>query len=476
MISRNKSNHSHTLSGVGYACVGVFMMGGSVMQAYTNETVHPVLLAFLLLFTGVSVVSLLCLGSRPEIRAFLLTFSLCLFLGGLAQWYSTAFFGNVQSTVDAPKFLLQISPRPPFKTMADIPPGFNSPLAILIWQQIYKVTWWMGFDFGSYTAVMFNALVMGMTGSITVRTARELFGDDIWRLRRVGTLFAACGLFLLFGAVLLRDCFTTFFNALTLWGLVHWLCRPTMRNLFIALAVTCISAYAIAYLRFESIVLFPFYCCIAILLWFFAGRLHLAHAIVSLIVILALMLGSSYLMKHIQISRKLQAEAQTSYAGNPRAASQPESLGMRLVVRQPMPIRMVLGSGYLMVFPIPLWGYLRVGALDYHLFKAYHGVYQVLVLPLVFAGFMVIFREYLKEGRKQIIPFLFLLSYLLMNLEAVVATSLEQRHLAQFMSAFVILAAIPDTREINDRTIVQGTAITWFALVILVHLAWSMAK
>jgi len=469
------STNTGSLSAATHICVSVLVLAGSGMQAYANGTIYAFFVAVLFLITGFAVVSIVFPGRVPELRAFLLTYALCVFVGGLAQCYSLAVFNNPQSTIDSFTFLRMISPQPPFRTMANMP-HINSPLAVLIWQQVYKLTWWLGFDFGPYTGVMFNALVMGVTGSITVLTARELFGDDFWRLRRVGTLFALCGLFLLFGAVLLRDCFTSLLNALTLWGIIRWLCRPNVRNLFVAIVVTCISAYAMAYLRFESIVLFGLFWFLAILFRIISGRLNLTNLFVIYFFIIALIIGASYTMSYVHTIKKVQSLSTQGYLGNSALPSKRvDSLGMRLIIQQPMPIRLLLGSGSLMVFPIPLWGYFRSGALDYDLIKGYHGVYQMLILPLVFSGFLIVFMEFFK-GRKQSIPFLFLSAYLLMNLEAVVATSLEQRHLAQFMSAFIILASVPDTKENKSRTLVGTIAITWFIIVILVHLLWVMAK
>jgi hypothetical protein len=447
---------------------------GSAMQAYANRTTDAFLVASLFLVTGCATVGLLFPGARPEWRAFLWTYVVCIFVGGLAQCYSMVTFGNPQSTIDAPTFLRHIAPEPPFTTMADMPP-FNSPLAVLIWQQVYKVAWWLGLDFGSYTAVMFNALVMGLTAGITVRTAREFFGDDDWRLQRVGTLFASCGLFILFGAVLLRDCFTTFFNALVLWALVRWLCRSTLRNLVIAVGVTGVSAYAMIYLRFESVLMFGLFWFLGFLFWFWRDRLNPTRLAAVLLVCCVGMIGGSYLRSYVQMSQKSQARTMTSYLRMAAKASQDDSLGMRLVVKQPLPIRLVLGSGSLMVYPIPLWAFLEKGVNDYHLVRTYHGVYQILVLPLVFAGFIAVFRLFQRD-RKQAVPLAFLAVYLLMDLAAVVATSLEQRHVAQFMPAFMILAAVPDTRDEGTRLSVRYMAIAWFCTVILVHLAWAMAK
>lgn len=217
----------------------LLVMVGSGLQGYANGTIDAFFLAFFLLLAGV-VVSLVFSSRRPEMRAFLLTYGVCVFVGGLAQQYSLSAFGVLQSTPDAPTFYNELAASPPFTTMADIHPNFNARLAVLMWQQVYAATWWFGFKFGPYTGVMFNALIVGLAGAITVRTAREMFGNDLWRLRRVGTLFACCGMFWLFGAVLIRDCFTLFLNSLVLWALVRWLCSPTLRRFFFV-ATLCVG-------------------------------------------------------------------------------------------------------------------------------------------------------------------------------------------------------------------------------------------
>jgi hypothetical protein len=407
-------------------------------------------------------------------RAFLLTYGVCVFVGGVAQCYSLAVFQDPQSTGDSLKFLELISPQPPFMTLADMPP-FNSPLAIVIWQQVYKLTWLLGFKFGPYTGVMFNALVMGLIGSLTVRTARELFGDDVWRLRLVGSLFAFCGMFILFGAVLIRDCFTTFFNALVLFGIVRWLARPTSWNLLLASVLTGVSVYAMAYLRFPVVVLFGLFWFLAFLFWFISKRLDTTRVVAVIIALLIVVIVKPYLVGYIQMSQDIQAIGGEAYQNATKASNLDDSLGMRLVINQPMPIRLVMGSGMLMINPIPLWISFNTNSADYQWIKGYHGIYQLLVLPLVFAGILGIFRMFPRD-RKRAFSLLFLFVYLLVNVVAVVATSNEQRHIAQFMPAFIILAALPDTREKKARKELRTIMIWWFVVVVLVHLTWVIIK
>lgn len=451
-------------------------MVGSGLQGYANGTVDALFVVVLLLIAGFVAVSLLFPRGRAERRAFLLTYGVCVFAGGLAQCYSLAVFDNPQSTIDAVNsFLPNIKSQPPFTTMAAWPILIESTLPIVIWQQVYKLTWLLGLDYGPYIGVMFNAVVMGITASLTVRTARELYRDDAWRLRRVGTLFAFCGLFILFGAVLIRDCFTIFLNVLVLWGIVHWLVRSTPINLLFAIVLTGVSAYAMAFLRIEAVVLFGPFWLLAFLFWYFKQRLNITRLFAMTLAICILLVASGYIVEYAHSLQETQTGGMTQYNELSVDADTGNSLGMRLVINQPLPIRLVVGSGSMMVFPVPLWAYFKIGENDYHLIKGYHGIYQVLVLPLFFAGLIIAIGTFFKR-RQQLTPMLFLTVYTIMNLLAVVATSLEQRHFAQFMPAVMILATLPDTRNRKVRTKVQSIAGLWFLVVILLHVAWAIMK
>lgn len=81
-------------------------------------------------------------------RAFMLTYGVCVFAGGLARCYYLGVFHNLQSTIDGPTFYNEIAASPPFTTMADIHPNSNARLEVLVWQQVYPGTWWLGFKFG----------------------------------------------------------------------------------------------------------------------------------------------------------------------------------------------------------------------------------------------------------------------------------------------------------------------------------------
>jgi hypothetical protein len=322
---------------------------------------------------------------------------------------------------------------------------------------------------------MFNALVMGISGSVTVRIGRELLGNDTWRLQRTGTLFALCGLFILFGAILIRDCFTTFLNTAVLWVLVRWLVHPKVQNLLIAIIVTGISAYTMSFLRDQAVLLFGLYGFLAFLFWILAKQMTVARMILVLCFISSIIAASPYLIAYTESIQNKQEKGLESYAEIATDQNTKSSLGMRLVINQPLPIRLLFGSGNTMIAPIPLWSYFNLRSLDYHWIKGYNGFYQVVIMPLLFSGLFAVFRMFQKK-HKLAIPFLFISAYLLINVLAVVTTSMEQRHIAQFMPAFIILAALPDTREKKTQKQLRPIMAVWFSVVILVHAAWAIMK
>ena len=459
------------------------VFSGGLLQSYANGTVNAFYASLLLLFLGTCLVSTILSGKSAELRAFLMSFSLSVLVGGLAQAYALYAFDTPMSTTDANNFFNSILTRPPFHTLEELATvwtgerflGFGAPLAIAIWQRVYHAFSLMGFAHAPYIGVQFNAFVVGLTGSLTVLTARNLFGDDHWRLRRVANLYASCGLFLLFGAVLIRDGFTLFLNLLVLWALIRWLQHPTARRYAIALAVTAATGLAMWYLRKNSTYLFGLFHMMAFFCWYWRGRKSMGHTVATLSLPLILVLASAFLYQYFSASFDVLTRESENYIELAANESLSDSLGMALVVNQPLPIRATLGSGVLLAFPIPVWAYLQSGASEYELIKTWQGVYMIYMLPLALAGFLSVVYNIRRRG-EYVSEQLFIALYAVGMLAAVAATSLETRHIGQFLPAFILLAAMPDTRQKLARRRVVSMRFTWIAILGVVHLAWAGAR
>gem|GEM_PF-2023052 len=472
MRARSVAASDDSLVSIRRIAIGMVLIGGG-LQGYANSTIGALPVALFFLVSGYLAVGVVFPRKRPELRVFMLTYGICILVGGLAQCYSLAVFQDPQNFSDAVYFLRQVSPKPPFRQWAEMPT--DTSLAIATWQQLYEVAWLLGLKFGSYIAVMFNALVIALAGSLTVGTARALFGDDERQLRRVGLFFAGCGLFILFGSIMLRDSFVVFFNALWLWAVVRWLVRPTVRSLLLAIALTSISIYAMLFLRDEIVALFGVYIFLVGLAWYCTKKLTASRIMVVVFVLALIPLAYTYVTGYVQNIRDTQAFGQQSYANLGAIESTQNSLGMRLVADQPLPIRMVVTAGTLMINPIPLWGNFNAGASEYHWIEGYHGIYLVMVLPFGIAGLFGTVSLLRKKGR-QAVPLLFLAIYLLVNLAAVTGSSRLGRHLGQFLAALTIVAALPDPQDKVERRRLRMISVAWFSGVILIHVAWAILR
>lgn len=449
---------------------------GSTFYGYANKTIDTFLVALVFLLAGYLIVKNIFKDKGPIIRTYLMTYSICIIAGGMAQYYSLITFNNPQSTIDAVNsFFPNIAPEPPFTSMKDISFLLESCLPIVIWQQIYKITWLLGLDFGPYIGVMLNAFIMGIAGSLTVLIAKEIYGNDAWRMKRVGNLFAFCGSLIMFGAVLIRDCFTTLLNVIVLWIIIRWLIKPTLRNTVFAIIMTIAAALSMAFFRIEEVVLFIVYWTVAFVIWFIKSKIDKKRLIISTIIISLIILLSSYILNYIQTLINIQTLGLDQYNDFSTNEVDGNSLGMRMIINQPLPIRLTMGTLSMMVYPLPIWSYFKSGISEYYLFKGYNGIYQIVLYPLIFVGIITVFKTFI-EKEKIIREQIYLIIYSIINLSAVVATSLESRHLAQYMPAMIILAAIPDVRNKEYKKKVKIYTTIWLIIIVVLHLIWLALK
>jgi len=450
------------------------LLVGSLLLNVANGTPCGLLLAIMFLLTGVVVNQVVFPGGRYELRAFLLSYGVYVLVAGLAQCYSRSVFGGPQSCVDATKFFALISEKPVHPSLYELKSQVAAALAPWLWQWVYNAFLALGLEFGPYIGVLFNSLAVGLSGSITVSTAREIFGADRWRLRRIGTLFAFCGIFWLFAAIHIRDCFLLLMNSLVLWTLVRWLCRRSLTCFLVAVAVTAASSWVVWFLRPQSVVMFGIIFFLCFLCWYCRDGLNPASLLTTLILPVLAVLGMESLQQYATTTLDYAKMTNESYESISEVSSSHDSLGLALINRQPMPIRLVMGSGRMLVDPVPIWAHVQRGMSEYHVLKTYHGVYSICITPLVLVGLMLVFGEL--KVRAKPIPGVFLAAYALVTLMAVVATSLETRHYGQFMPAVLLLAVMPDTRQPNNRRRLQRMALAWFTVVIMLHVAWATLK
>ncbi|MCH7535820.1 MAG: hypothetical protein IH948_08790 [Bacteroidetes bacterium] len=144
---------------------------------------------------------------------------------------------------------------------------------------------------------------------------------------------------------------------------------------------------------------------------------------------------------------------------------------MALIVNQPMPIRLPLGSVYLFVFPIPFWSGFQFES-AYQLFKSFNVIYFYFVIPLL----ILAFRRLWKDKSSGSPAMLFMAFVTIGFTLAVAGTSLETRHLGAFFAPVFVLALSPDMRLNIVRQNYRQLLYAFLGSVCLVHYLWLVIK
>lgn len=485
--------------GIGEICCIPLLIIGSILfgfAQYSWDVWVPILTHLVL---GVLVVIAIFPKLHSEFRFFLIMYSVCIFWGGASQVYALFQDGDPTGITDAVTYFGRILDSPPHYTWNQVMTlphpdgtrlGTNAPLAVWIWQRVYNFHLALGCTFGSHIGVTFNAMIVGLSAAVTVATARVLFCGDLRRIIRVGRIFSVMGLFWLFGSLHLRDCFALLLNSIVLYSLILALVRRNTLTTIITTILVIFASITMYYIRDKAAVLFGIFALLAGLCWYWCERMTPAKTLVTFLVPLLLLVGSVHLLDYLSTAKIYADEKRARWVELSEAQFDDSSLGMALVVNQPLPIRCILGLGFLLVNPIPVWGFLKPGVSPYHLFLTWNGLCVIFLTPLVLNGIWFIFHSqtykkiqsiqeshvaYLCESTMWSAE-LFLLGFVMISTLAFTATTLLIRHYGQFLPGILLLAALPGRNYPEIKRISRITNATWFIIVIVVHMAWFVMK
>ena len=144
---------------------------------------------------------------------------------------------------------------------------------------------------------------------------------------------------------------------------------------------------------------------------------------------------------------------------------------MALVVQQPIPVRLIVGSAYLMLYPIPFWvGFQLESA--YQLFKSFNAVFFYALIPLLILAGRRILRE--RDVRTPAVRFLVMVSAGLTL--AVAGTSLETRHFGAFLVPVFLLALIPKLESQRDRRAYLRVLVGFLGGIFALHSLWWVLR
>ncbi len=441
----------------------------ALLVVLVNQTVAPLL--FLILYFVLGLILCRILGKHEQ-RAFGLSFAICVLVTGLSQIYAQVVFGQIQNTIDAVKYY-SISTDGIWGTINDLEWYINAPLAVFVWNRLYMLNTTLGFENEPWVGVLFNGFLVGLSAGLTVRTARYVFGSDARRLKLIGFLFATCGIFWLFGAIHIRDSFSLFLNSLLLYGFIRALALPRMYNILLLSIILIFATLAMYYIRKANVLLTAVFCVLGLVSW--TRYKKFGGVRLFIVMMLGFMLAVVFADTIVQYLRYVSERAiigREWYRAHAHGEGQVHGLGYAVIGGQPLFVRLITGSIYMHVFPIPLWNNFTLTFGEYHWIKGYQGFYLATIIPFGVVGIYTALKQTIRGG-PDVPPLCFLALFTIITLLGVVATSLETRHHGQFLPAFLILSTLPDR---HTRLQLKLCCVIWYGTVVSIHFFWILLK
>jgi len=441
---------------------------GMLLLAIAYGSLLPTVAGGMYFVCGAGIVALAYGAKSWELRAFTRLFAVGWVAAGFAGIFAEHLGDAGQLESDAAGFYEAASGAFAGMSIEEMRVQSEGAFAIAAWRLFYDAFSAIGFPRDRYIGVLVNVLAVAFTGVVAVRIARLVYGADADRLRRLILMMSGCGLLWLFAGIHLRDSVVLLLVTALAWLWVWFLQRPGFGvRLLLLIAASVALATPLAFARGE-LVFVPFafglagVTSLAVARGFSMGRLVLLAGGLALMLAVGSILGGD-------LGRTL--ESGTEYTELARESSTSGSLGMALVGNQPLPVRVVVGSVYLFVFPVPMWSGLGSSS-AYHWFKSINVVLFYYVVPLLALAVRLILSD--KQNRRA--PLIFLLFVVVGMTIAIALTSLETRHWGAFLAPLFVVALLPNLSDCKGRRRYQRLLMVYLSGVAAMHVVWIVLK
>ena len=443
---------------------------GAISNSIGYLTIAPTPVFMIYLAATVAALKVFDSSGKDERTAVVLISTICWFWAGIAAIYLKHVSDGAWGP-DAPRF---------YDTVTGDEVAFEDGLALIqyagavaVWRLFYDTFDLFGFAKGEYIGVTANVIFVALTGMLGIKMVKTAFGPDPVRVRRFTIVFSLCGIFWLFAGTHLRDAIVLFMVTLLYMYWVYYLAKPSARTRIQVLVATVLGFLVLGLFRAEFIFV-PVAMLLAGITANILGsqkgsRQRIVLVLVSLFIALPLAVILVSAMSE-DIFHALSSGGER-YDNVSIAEDGSGSLGNAFIVTAPIPLRMVFGSAYVYLVPIPFWiGF--TGDSVYHLFKSFHLLFIYAVMPL----FGLALWRMVNDKALRTPAALFMAFCIFGFTQSVVLTSLEGRHLGAFIVPLLVLAVLPDMRKDADRNAYRFLLFVVLGGMLSVHLAWGALK
>jgi len=451
---------------------GITVCAGFALNIFSYGSLVPVVVTVLMFLLIYSFLVITPLGGAPERRMFRRVYAVGFMVAGIAAIYVNQFQDQSQLFSDAGGLYDMAIGGSVGLSLLELRAFHEGSLVIMIWSAVYDFFAYIGFEKGRYIGVSVNIAAVALAGVIGIKIVRKIFGEDEYRFHRLTILVAGCGLFWLFASIHVRDSVILLAVTALAYSWIHFLTKPDIGWRLMQVVVWSLAAGAsFGFLRREFAFV-PIAMGLAAVAALYIGKADKQR---MWVVYSLMLLGSAVLLFLItNYYEGITVSLDRGYIGYRDQGveqSAGDSLGMALIVNQAMPIRLVLGSIYLLVFPIPFWSGFQFDN-AYNLFKSFNVIFFYFLIPLLAIALGRLFGSRTMRTPAMMFVLLTALGFTL----AVAATSLETRHFGAFLMPIFVLATVPDLRERKTWRRYKNYVSFVLVGVVSVHLAWIALK
>lgn len=409
--------------------------------------------------------------SKYEIVGFFFYFSINLFWIGVSVLFRNQFQDYSQNQADA-FFFYETSLKSFSDTkLQELVLTTEGSFAIYSWRKLYECFSFLGFKKSPTIGIVFNAWILAIGCLISVKIAKLIYNDK-YKILRFIVFYSLCAIYWLFGSVHIRDSFIVLFVIIQLYFAISYLKNKTKARVILFGLVSLTGIFSFPFLRTEFYFIPILFFLAAISIPLLLKVNNKKRIIYSFFLILLIGLLFSYLFSdYINIVFKVLESGQKGYIEEVSETASDNSLGVKIIINQPIALRLILGSVYLHIYPIPFWYGFKTDTI-YDLFKSLNLFYLWFILPLVYMSVRKC-KSYNQVEKETI---LFCISVYIVLLLAIAGTSLETRHLAVFFVPLILIAVKPDLRNKFIRKEYKVLLLNLFFFVFIIHIAWVFLK
>jgi hypothetical protein len=350
---------------------------------------------------------------------------------------------------------------------------FENVLPLYIWAIIYRLELFL---FGSnhyFTGIIVNISLISLSSVSLLNSARVVFNDNL-KNKILTLLVLTSGTFYMFSSIHIRDVFALFlctliFNTYT----KKFIEKDNKKSVFFHLyhggilyiVLNLFFSFILFFIRKEFVIV-PF---VMYFIYFYLKfwKSHFSFKLFAYFFIIIFVFLFIYfdIINSVQIllDEKLKYDEFSNDEAN-------DSLGNKLVINQPILIRMLIGPIYMFFFPIPFWTGFFSNSF-YHFAKSISVIQFYFIAPLVLINFKNFFVT-----KNLSLLFKFSILIVLFFSFFISLTSLETRHLGAFFPIFYFSLLYVDFGNTKFLSLYRKNLFLILVFIISIHFSWFLLK